>query len=82
MHSAAMIAVMQIVVGSASVQLPLLATRLGREAVDAVFIDHWKHEYLSDLKGLEATGLMRRGCVVIAGTLHVFHIITDAKNAI
>ena len=58
---------LQIVVGAAASQLPLLAGRLGVSSVDAVFIDHWKTEYLADLKNLEATGLMRHGCVVIAG---------------
>ncbi|KAJ3044333.1 hypothetical protein HDV00_002653 [Rhizophlyctis rosea] len=38
----------------------------GVEAIDVLFIDHWSHLYLSDLKLVEEEGLLRKGSVVMA----------------
>ena len=41
---------------------------------DGVLLDHWKEEYLPDLKRLEAAGLLRNGCVVVADNVGLFHL--------
>lgn len=46
-----------------------LRDRTGAEHVDLVFIDHWKDLYLPDLKRLEASGLMRKGTVIVADNI-------------
>eukprot|EP00566_Odontella_aurita_P021955 CAMPEP_0113549574 /NCGR_PEP_ID=MMETSP0015_2-20120614/13507_1 /TAXON_ID=2838 /ORGANISM="Odontella" /LENGTH=230 /DNA_ID=CAMNT_0000450295 /DNA_START=135 /DNA_END=827 /DNA_ORIENTATION=+ /assembly_acc=CAM_ASM_000160 len=33
---------------------------------DLVFLDHWKHLYLEDLKALEQRNLLRRGTLIVA----------------
>jgi catechol O-methyltransferase len=41
---------------------------------DAIFLDHWKDEYLPDLKRLEAAGLLRQGTVVVADNIEFFDV--------
>ena len=39
---------------------------------DLVFIDHWKDDYLSDLKSLEQGGHLSRGAAVVADNVGIF----------
>ena len=41
---------------------------------DGVLLDHWKDEYLPDLKRLEAVGLLREGAVVFADNIDFFKV--------
>ena len=41
---------------------------------DAVFLDHWKDEYLPDLKRLEDAELLRRDTVVVADNIEFFDV--------
>lgn len=44
------------------------------EPFDAVFLDHWKDEYLPDLQRIEAAGLLSPGSVVIADNIEFFDV--------
>ena len=54
-------------VGPASEQIPMLDGTF-----DVVFIDHWKDDYLSDLKRIEEAGLLSDGALVIADNVGIF----------
>ena len=41
---------------------------------DGVLLDHWKDDYLPDLKRLEAAGLLREGAVVFADNIDFFKV--------
>ena len=41
-------------------------------AFDAVFIDHWKDDYLSDLRQLEELNLLRPGARIVADNVGIF----------
>lgn len=43
-----------------------------RGTFDLVFIDHWKDDYLSDLKRIEDAGLLSEGALVIADNVGIF----------
>ena len=43
-----------------------------RGQFDLVFIDHWKDDYLADLKRIEEAGLLSDGAVVIADNVGIF----------
>ena len=43
-------------------------------AYDFVFIDHWKDLYLSDLKLLEASGLLKKGAWIFADNVVLFNL--------
>ena len=43
-----------------------------RGKFDLVFIDHWKDDYLSDLKRIEEAGLLSDGALVIADNVGIF----------
>ena len=43
-----------------------------RGQFDLVFIDHWKDDYLSDLKRIEDAGLLSDGAIVIADNVGIF----------
>lgn len=59
----------EIVTGSAADKIPLLRDQFDIQRVDLVLIDHWKDLYVSDLKLLEKTGLMKKGTVVVADNI-------------
>jgi len=42
------------------------------EGFDLVFIDHLKDEYLSDLRRLEAAGLLNDGAIIVADNVGIF----------
>lgn len=44
------------------------------EPFDAVFLDHWKDEYLPDLQRVEGAGLLAPGSVVIADNIEFFDV--------
>lgn len=41
---------------------------------DAVFLDHWKDEYLPDLQRLEQAGLLHQGTVIVADNIEFFDV--------
>jgi len=41
-------------------------------AFDLVFIDHWKDDYLPDLKRLEERGLLAPGAIIVADNVGIF----------
>jgi len=59
--------VVTIRVGKAYEQIPHLVGRF-----DLVFIDHWKDDYLDDLKRLETGGHLTRGAAVVADNVGIF----------
>ena len=67
--------------GTAESCLPAMVDMLGGEGkepvIDVLFIDHDKEMYLHDLLLLEKSGLMRKGCVVIADNVVVFGLQQD-----
>lgn len=54
----------------------VLATAIGsfREPFDLILLDHWKGEYLADIRRLETAGLLRRGTVVVADNVGFFRV--------
>lgn len=44
------------------------------EPFDLVFLDHWKDEYLADLRRLEKAGLVRAGSVIVADNVGFFAV--------
>jgi catechol O-methyltransferase len=62
----------EIYAGTGQEAIPALAAR-GLK-FDLVFIDHKKEAYLSDLKLMEAHGVMRAGTVVVADNVVVFKL--------
>jgi catechol O-methyltransferase len=54
----------------------VLATHIDdfKQAFDAIFLDHWKDEYLPDLKRLEAAKLLHRGTIVVADNIEFFDV--------
>jgi len=56
----------KIIVGTAQNIIPLLKEKYGMQFVDLFFIDHWKDLYLSDLKVIEKSGVLREGSVLVA----------------
>ena len=59
--------VVDIRLGSASERIPDL-----EGPFDVVFIDHWKDDYLSDLRRLEDNGLLRPGARIVADNVGIF----------
>lgn len=53
-----------------------LASEVGalHEPFDLVFLDHWKDEYLADLRRLETARLLRQGTVVVADNIDFFAV--------
>lgn len=53
-----------------------LATQIDslHDPFDLVFLDHWKDEYLSDLKRLEQARLVRDGTIVVADNVGFFAV--------
>jgi catechol O-methyltransferase len=39
-----------------------------------VFLDHWKDEYLSDLKTLQSLGLLNDGATILADNVVLFNM--------
>jgi catechol O-methyltransferase len=56
----------KVLVGTADTKLPTLKERYGIDGAEVVFLDHWKDRYLPDLRILEETKLLRKGCIIIA----------------
>jgi len=56
----------KIIVGTAAEILPTLKEKFKIDYVDFVFIDHWKDQYLPDLKRLEENKLLKNGAVLVA----------------
>ncbi len=54
-------------VGSAKEQIPML-----EGTFDVVFIDHWKDDYLPDLRRLETLGLLSPGARIVADNVGIF----------
>lgn len=44
------------------------------EPFDVVFLDHWKDEYLPDLRRIENAGLLHPGSVVVADNIEFFDV--------
>ena len=59
--------VVDVQVGAASNLIPNLT-----EPFDLVFIDHWKDDYLPDLKRLEDNGLVKPGTCIVADNVGIF----------
>ena len=55
-----------IIVGKSNEVLPTLKERYNIQAIDLLFIDHWKSLYLPDIKLVEELGLLRDGSEVLA----------------
>ena len=55
-----------VLVGTLDSRLSALRSVHGVRAIDLLFIDHDKRAYLSDLKRVEASGLLVKGSVVVA----------------
>jgi len=55
--------------GRAKNVIPLL-----NEKYDFVFLDHWKDEYLSDLKTLQSLGLLNDGATILADNVVLFNM--------
>ncbi len=55
--------------GKAKDVIPLL-----KEKYDFVFLDHWKDEYLSDLKALKSLELLNNGAVIFADNVVLFNM--------
>jgi catechol O-methyltransferase len=55
--------------GRAKNVIPLL-----NEKYDFVFLDHWKDEYLSDLKTLQILGLLNDGAIILADNVVLFNM--------
>lgn len=55
-----------VLVGTVETRLPSLQSKYGVTSIDLLFIDHVKSMYLSDLRRVEAAGLLVKGSVVIA----------------
>jgi catechol O-methyltransferase len=55
--------------GRAKNVIPLL-----NEKYDFVFLDHWKDEYLSDLKTLQILGLLNDGATILADNVVLFNM--------
>ena len=55
--------------GKAKNVIPLL-----KEKYDFVFLDHWKDEYLSDLKALKSLELLNNGAVIFADNVVLFNM--------
>eukprot|EP01121_Diplochlamys_sp_Union-15-3_P017838 TRINITY_DN6365_c0_g2_i1.p1 TRINITY_DN6365_c0_g2~~TRINITY_DN6365_c0_g2_i1.p1 ORF type:complete len:183 (-),score=32.30 TRINITY_DN6365_c0_g2_i1:85-633(-) len=66
--------------GRAEYEIPKLKKNYGIDTVDLVFIDHVKQGYLSDLLIIEKHGLLRKGSVVVADNVLVFHIDDYLKH--
>ena len=60
-----------VLVGNIESRLPVLQSKYGVKSVDLLFIDHVKSLYLSDLKRVEAAGLLVKGSVVVADNVIV-----------
>ena len=58
-----------VLVGSLELQLPILRSTHRVTAIDLLFIDHDKHAYLSDLRRVEASGLLVGGSVIVADNI-------------
>ena len=58
------------------IRIGVVETEIGRlpGPFDAVLIDHWKDEYLPDLKRLEAGGMLRKGTAVVADNVGFFAV--------
>ncbi|XP_038068198.1 catechol O-methyltransferase-like [Patiria miniata] len=56
-------------VGKATDIIPTLRSRYSIDKLDYVFLDHWKSDYLPDLKLLEEHGLLSNGAVIIADNI-------------
>ncbi|XP_060786899.1 catechol O-methyltransferase A [Neoarius graeffei] len=52
--------------GSSGDVIPQLKERFGIMTLDFIFLDHWKEQYLPDIKLLEECGLLRKGSVLLA----------------
>jgi len=59
--------VVEFKLGKGSERIPDL-----EEPFDLVFIDHWKDDYLSDLKALEERGLLAPGARIVADNVGIF----------
>ena len=57
---------MTILVGTVETRLPTLQSKYGVKTIDLLFIDHVKTLYLSDLKRVEAAGVLIAGSVVVS----------------
>lgn len=59
-----------------SVRVGVLAAHIDafEQAFDAIFLDHWKDEYLPDLKRLEAANLLHQGTIVVADNIEFFDV--------
>jgi catechol O-methyltransferase len=55
--------------GRAKNVIPLL-----NEKYDFVFLDHWKDEYLSDLKTIQSLGLLNDGAIILADNVVLFNM--------
>lgn len=55
--------------GRAKNVIPLL-----NEKYDFVFLDHWKDEYLSDLKTIQSLGLLNDGATILADNVVLFNM--------
>ena len=60
----------------AEVRNEVLATAIGSfgQPFDLVLLDHWKGEYLADIRRLESAGLLRPGTVVVADNVGFFRV--------
>jgi len=59
----------KVLVGASNNILPLLREKYNIEAIDVLFIDHWKDIYLRDIKLVEELKLLRSGSVVMADNI-------------
>jgi len=58
-----------VVVGTVSTRLQSLQSQYGVRAIDLLFIDHEKTQYLPDLKLIEQSGLLRAGSVIVGDNI-------------
>uniref|UniRef100_A0A3Q3WDN0 catechol O-methyltransferase n=1 Tax=Mola mola TaxID=94237 RepID=A0A3Q3WDN0_MOLML len=55
-----------LVEGASGEWIPKIKEQFGVKALDLVFLDHWKDQYLPDTKLIEECGLLRKGSVLLA----------------
>lgn len=64
---------MTLVEGSSGNVIPQIKERFGITTFDFIFLDHWKDQYLPDIKLLEVRDILKH--TMVTEELQTFHIL-------